>query len=73
MGNIVRLGQEVRNVWWSSGRCGGIVGGVVTYKGRFGGLVICVPATRSARPRFESRPGASPQSGLRSEGRQIAL
>ena len=29
------------------------------------GLVVSVPATRSARPRFESRPGTSPQSGLR--------
>ena len=30
-----------------------------------GGLVISVPATRSARPGLESRPGASPQSGVR--------
>ena len=29
------------------------------------GLVDSVPATRSARPGFESRPGASLQSGLR--------
>ena len=29
---------------------------------RCGGVVVSVPATR---PRFESRPGASPQSGLR--------
>ena len=30
-----------------------------------GGLVVSVPATRSARTGFESSPGASPQSGLR--------
>ena len=39
-------------------RCGGLVvrcGGLVV---RCGGLVVSVPATRSARPRFESRPGA---------------
>ena len=29
------------------------------------GLVVSVPATRSARPGFESRPGASSQGGLR--------
>ena len=46
-------------------RCGGLVvrcGGLVV---RCGGLVVHVPATRSTRPRFESRPGASPQSGVR--------
>ena len=32
---------------------------------RCGGLVVSVFTTRSARPGFESRPGASPQSGLR--------
>ena len=32
---------------------------------RCGGLVVSVPATRSDRPGSESRPGASPQSGLR--------
>ena len=32
---------------------------------RCGGLVISVPATRSARPGFNSRPGTSPQGGLR--------
>ena len=32
---------------------------------RCGGLVVSVPATRSTRPGFKSRPGASPQSGLR--------
>ena len=32
---------------------------------RCGDLVVSVPATRSIRPRFESRPGVSPQSGLR--------
>ena len=34
---------------------------------RCDGLVVSVPATRSARPGFDSRPwagGASPQSGL---------
>ena len=33
--------------------------------GRCGGLVASVPACRSAHPGFESRPGASPPSGLR--------
>ena len=33
--------------------------------GKCGGLVISVLATRSARPGLESRPGASPQSGVR--------
>ena len=37
---------------------------------RCGGLVVSVPATRSARPGFESWPVASPQSGLR-DGRQL--
>ena len=32
---------------------------------RRGGLVVFIPATRSVRPGFESRPGASPQCGLR--------
>ena len=31
---------------------------------RCGGLVVSIPATRSDRPGFASRPGASPQSGL---------
>ena len=38
---------------------------------RCGGLVFSVPATRSARPRFGSLPGASPQSGLRG-GRSLS-
>ena len=32
---------------------------------RCGGLVVSVPAIRSARPGIESRPGSLPQSGLR--------
>ena len=32
---------------------------------RRGGLVVFIPATRSVRPGFESRPGAAPQCGLR--------
>ena len=32
---------------------------------RCGGLVVSFPATRSARPGFESWPGASSQSGLK--------
>ena len=32
---------------------------------RCDGLVVSVPATRSTHPGFESRPGASPHSGLR--------
>ena len=31
---------------------------------RCGGLVVSVPATRSAGPGYESQPGASPQSSL---------
>ena len=37
---------------------------------RCGGLVVCVPATRSSRPGLVSRPGASPQRGLR-DGRSF--
>ena len=37
-----------------------VQGGVVVLR-----LLVSEPATRSARPKFESRPGASPQSGLR--------
>ena len=32
---------------------------------RRGGLVVFIPATRSVRPGFESRPGAAPQCGLK--------
>ena len=37
----------------------------IFYCVRCGGLVVSVPATRSARPGFESRPGPLPKSGLR--------
>ena len=44
-----------QEVWWSARRCSGLR--------RCGGLVVRVHAI--ARPGFDSRPGASPQCGLR--------
>ena len=48
--NIFQI-NAVRYVSELWGRCGGLV--------RCGGLGVCVPATRSARPGFKSRPWAS--------------
>ena len=65
-GLVVRCGGLVVRCGGLVVRCGGLVvrcGGSIVV--RCSGLVVSVPATRSACPRLESRPGASPQSGLR--------
>ena len=64
-GLVVRCGGLVVRCSGLVVRCGGLVVRCGGLEVRCGGLVVSVPATRSARPGFESRPVASPQSGLR--------
>ena len=59
-GLVGRCGGLVGRCGGLVGRCCGLVGRCCGLVGRCGGLVVSVSATKSARPGFESRPGASP-------------
>ena len=69
-GVVVQLGGVVVKLGGVVVYCSGRSGGLLQF-GRSGGPVVSVPATRSARPGLDSRPVASPHSGL--SGRQIAM